>query len=249
MEPGWSRGLKYNVTVLKPSDLTLQSWIIHNDVMVTSDTYDPDPSNNVFYEDTTVINTYFLSDLKVRKISKPDNIMQVGGLVNYTIIIENLGPSTAHNVSVRDEIFSSNIFTVLNVTTISGGNYSFSITPPVTGQLVTIEGTRDDSTMELGERDIIQVTVQADNAQDINNLVNVFCQNFSRWVDPDKSNNEALNSIRVREAGTTLDELIGLLSPPTGGYILLPAGLNENLTAVIIGLLSIVLLVLMKNRT
>jgi uncharacterized repeat protein (TIGR01451 family) len=186
--------------VLKPADLSLESWILHNDAEVSSDTYDPDnglfysdqPVSNLATEDTTVINTFHLADLKVTKLTKPDTTALAGQLINYTVIVENLGPSTAYNVTVRDEIRSSDTFTVLSVTA-----PGYTVTPaiPATGQIITVLATRDTD-MAMGDRDIIQIMVQANEAQDINNIVDVYAAD-THWVDPNLSNNKAEASIHV----------------------------------------------------
>jgi uncharacterized repeat protein (TIGR01451 family) len=217
---GETNTLTYNVTVLEPDDPTLETWVIHNDVMVTSDKPDPEMADNYHTEDTTVISDSFLSDLRVLKMSKPDDIVKAGTLFNYTIIVENRGPSTARNVRFRDEIRSSGVFTVTDIQTISGSTYSYSITPPETGKTVTINGIRNDSTMNWGERDIIQVTVEANETQDINNLIYVYCNDLKNWVDPDLDNNEALTSIHATEKETLLSAIGGLLLPFRSPYLI-----------------------------
>lgn len=225
MPVGRSSALSYNVTVLKPFDLSIKSWIMHNDAMVTSETYDPDNSNNLVTEDTTVINTYFESDLRVIKLSKPDNIAHVDQLVNYTIIIENRGPGTAHDVEFRDELRASGVFDMVEIKSLSGGAYVFSILPPESGRTVSFTGTRTDSTMEHGERDIIQVTVRANKTMDINNLVGVYCEDLDHWVDPDMSNNEDYVPISV-EGTSILAAIGGIITPTTlpiivAGYLII----------------------------
>jgi hypothetical protein len=54
---------------------------------------------------------------------------------------------------------------------------------------------------------------------------------------------------KLDEILAKLDEILFKMCPPIGGYILLPVALNENLPILIISLLSIVLVVLLKNRT
>jgi len=85
---------------------------ITNMAGVDAYTDDPDPSNN------DVNATSFVqeeADLKVTKFVKPDTTVLAGESIIYTIIVENLGPSPAYGVGIRDEIISSGEFDVIEV--------------------------------------------------------------------------------------------------------------------------------------
>ena len=48
-----------------------------------------------------------LADLKIRKFGKPDWQVAAGETLSYTIIVDNLGPSIAEAVRVRDFLVSN----------------------------------------------------------------------------------------------------------------------------------------------
>jgi len=71
-----------------------------NSVSVASPTPDPNPGDNAAVE-TTEVET--AADLRVSKSDSPDPVL-VGSTLTYTITVDNLGPSTATNVVVTDEL-------------------------------------------------------------------------------------------------------------------------------------------------
>ena len=46
------------------------------------------------------------SDLRVRKYGKPDGEVRADETLQYTIIVDNLGPSWARGVSIKDVVSS-----------------------------------------------------------------------------------------------------------------------------------------------
>lgn len=205
MPSGRSDIMTINVTVLDPADPSLKTWILHNDAMVSSDTFDPDNSNNLATEDTTIINSLVkeTADLNVVKIVKPDTTVLAGQTINCTIIVENLGSHYALNVSIRDEILSSGIFELVDCILDSdlidegpfyppsppgGMTLEFNLNEPLAPKNITNKG-----------RWVIQILLRANETQDINDVVNVFTRDLNGFisVDPDLSNNEAQCSIHV----------------------------------------------------
>lgn len=73
--------------------------IIHNDAEVTSDTFDPDNSDNLASEDTLV---EAAADLAMSKSASPDPEVQGGRILTYELKVQNLGPSSAVGVRVED---------------------------------------------------------------------------------------------------------------------------------------------------
>lgn len=73
--------------------------IIHDDASVASDTYDPDNSNNLATEDTTV---QALADLEVEKFSSGTPI--AGTDILYTYHVSNHGSSNSLDVTFRDTL-------------------------------------------------------------------------------------------------------------------------------------------------
>lgn len=73
---------------------------ISNAAVVISDTPDPDPDNNTF---TAVTPIEPSADLSVVKTASPSPVF-AGGVITYTLLIENAGPSTAVNTNLVDQL-------------------------------------------------------------------------------------------------------------------------------------------------
>ncbi|RMD60184.1 DUF11 domain-containing protein, partial [Candidatus Parcubacteria bacterium] len=69
-----------------------------NRATVSSDSWDPDLSDNQDEEQTAVVRQ---ADLSIRKMDYPDPVM-AGGLLTYTLTITNAGPSDARGITVTD---------------------------------------------------------------------------------------------------------------------------------------------------
>jgi uncharacterized repeat protein (TIGR01451 family) len=122
-----------------------------------------------------------------------------GQLINYTIIVENLGPAYAYNVSIRDEILSSGTFTLIDAILDPNRLDTKSVQPSPNGGM-TLEFYLNEPLEPKNVTDqgrwVIQITIRANETQDINDVVNVFTKTL-RTLDPDLSNNEAQCSIHV----------------------------------------------------
>jgi uncharacterized repeat protein (TIGR01451 family) len=92
---GASGTMQIVVTVLPPT-----TGILHNDASVSSDSPDPDNSNNLATTDTTVEGQ---ADLVVTKVDHPDPVV-VGQMLTYEITIADNGPSTARTVTLLDQL-------------------------------------------------------------------------------------------------------------------------------------------------
>jgi uncharacterized repeat protein (TIGR01451 family) len=64
--------------------------VITNTVVITSTTYDPDPTSNTATVTTTVVP---VADLGIEKLSTPVGTVGVGQPLTYTLVISNAGPS------------------------------------------------------------------------------------------------------------------------------------------------------------
>jgi len=91
--PSGSTHVIWIVVQVKPDTLGL----IHNDARVSSDTFDPDNSDNLATT-TTTVNTS--ADLLIGKLGPPDHV--AGTVRTYQLVVRNDGPSVARNVVVRD---------------------------------------------------------------------------------------------------------------------------------------------------
>ncbi|MCE7937266.1 MAG: DUF11 domain-containing protein [Chloroflexi bacterium CFX6] len=138
------------------------------------------------------------ADLRVLKFGKPDNMVRAGEILSYTVVVDNLGPSFAEGVFIKDIMQSSGTFTVLNITS---DRDAACVTDPagwadITGHL-EIGCTLDDPLGVLDEngsfpnpgRWIVSMTVMANEAQSINNVVDAAARLAH---DPDRGNNRAV---------------------------------------------------------
>ena len=104
--PNWTIGTLANgatvsilIVALINSDLP-DNTFIHNIATVTTTTNDPDLTNN-FDNEPTLVNRF--ANLRVVKTDSPDPVI-AGENVTYTITVTNMGPSTATNVAVLDNL-------------------------------------------------------------------------------------------------------------------------------------------------
>jgi uncharacterized repeat protein (TIGR01451 family) len=93
---------------------TLSGTTITNVAMVTSDTTlgDPDTTNNIDSSKNLVLGK---SDLKVTKFGKNDGQVRAGEVLTYTIIVDNLGPSFAEGVALKDIFQTAGVFDLVDI--------------------------------------------------------------------------------------------------------------------------------------
>jgi len=149
---------------------------------------DPDfnPANNTDNARNLVLTK---ADLRITKFGKPDGQVRAGESLTYTILVDNLGPSFAHDVVVTDLIQSNGIFNLVSVSsdrpatcTPTSGTYSSL-------QLrCALTGTLEVMSPGAWGRWILTIVVRANAAQSINNVADV----VSSDLDPDTGNNHAM---------------------------------------------------------
>jgi len=89
------------VTIVAEVDSSVpDGTILENDAFVLADEFDDDNANN-FAHNLTTVNAQ--ADLAVSKTDQPDPVV-AGTLLEYTITVENLGPSDALGVVVTDTL-------------------------------------------------------------------------------------------------------------------------------------------------
>ena len=147
---------------------------IENIAVGSSDTYDPNESNNKGNNSTEVPPE---ADLEVIKLVSDANVYK-GDLVNWTIIITNNGPDDAVNTKVIDKLPNGLIY----VSDDSNGDYN-----PETG-IWTVQKLANGESRTL----IIQTLVNITNATIKNVAVGT-----SDTYDPDESNNNGTNKTNV----------------------------------------------------
>jgi uncharacterized repeat protein (TIGR01451 family)/CSLREA domain-containing protein len=192
--------------VVGEPDATL---VISNSVQVGSEEIENNPADNSATQSTFVEE---LADLAVIKMSKPDEVVQAGEVFTYTIFVDNLGPSYARNVTLHDEMVSSDTFDIVQVLDDPGRSDSCSIN----GDAVDCQ--LDDPLEPAGYdgmsgRWTIKIEVQADETQDVNNVVDV----RSATPDPDLANNQAQDSISVADLAD-LSLAKSIATPPNSPF-------------------------------
>ncbi len=197
-----------------------------------SDEPDTDSPDNLARQRTLLTE---LADLAVAKVSKPDDQVRAGEVFSYTIRVENLGPSSAHDVVVTDTILSDGVFQLVGPVTNSqdpARNDVCRLVPapaPQSGQL--IECRLQDRLEPVGSglgsgRWTMQIEVTAAETQDINNSVRVVSADGgiheAGTPDPDLRNNEARDRISVLDTadlGLTKTAVGGVHDPAACGVV------------------------------
>jgi len=157
---------------------------VNNTASVSSDTLDPDPSNNDAAETTGILPK--MADLEVTKTDSQDPVI-VEEPIAYTINVTNKGPSGADNVTLSDDVpdqildpeYSVDGGTIWNVWP---GALSWVNISANESRVVLIRGTIDPSANGL-----------------INNIASV----SSDTLDPDPSNNDAAETTDLISVNVT----------------------------------------------
>jgi uncharacterized repeat protein (TIGR01451 family) len=216
MDPGESWSFQIVVKVKEDAALPIGTSVLENTASVTADGTDPNPADNTAIA-YTIVNEN--ADLKIIKDIKPDGTLQAGDEAECTIIIENLGPSTARNVTLIDEYLSDGTF---EFGTITPGSCTSTPNPQFGHGTVT----GDFGDLAVGGRVTVRVRFSADQPQDINNHASV----SGLTPDPDHSNNQADDSVSVVGVCDLRITKTDLPDPVVAG-----AGLNYTLAVTNIG--------------
>ena len=154
--------------------------VLRNTTGVTANESEADPSNNADTQDTEVGTA---ADLALSKAADPP-AQSPGGLVTYTLTIDNLGPSDAAAVVVTDTLPAD----VSYVSDDAGCDTSGL--PQITCALGGLAS--GDSAMV---RITVQVDLAAQNGAELTNMAVV----GSGTPDPDGSNNDGSATVTVRD--------------------------------------------------
>ena len=155
-----------------------------NTASVTGDTSDPDLFDNTASALTFVEG---LADLRITKFGKPDEVVRAGSPLTYTIVVDNFGPSYAHEVTILDQLVASGGFELLDL----HSDRQAVCDPPGPYASLGITCVLSDTLEPAGTgnvgRWIVTAVVIAHEPGSINNLARV----SSADLDPDLSNNSA----------------------------------------------------------
>ena len=171
-------------TVVNEGDGTLN---IVNTVTVGSASVDSNTANNTDSEITFVQD---LADLKVTKLCKPDDQLPAGETGFCEIFVDNLGPSSARNVTLRDVNTSDGVFTFGAITTSQG---TCAETPAASGIIECELGDLEAASTTAEGRATVRIEVSATEALDINDVADA----RSDTPDPNTANNQARDHISV----------------------------------------------------
>ncbi len=176
---------------------------LHNYALVGSLTPDTNPTNNVGSAVTTVIAQ---SDLAVDKTCPPDPLI-AGGIVTYTVVISNSGPSTAQDVDVKD---------FLPIGLIPLGAHTTDGQPclPNLCQL---------GDLQPGEVVTMVVTAQVDPSQPIESHLDNQATGFTDTNDPNPGNNSDSCSNMILSEARLVIEKHDLVDPVGQGGLLIYA--------------------------
>ncbi len=156
----------------------------------SSETLDPDASNNSVTEATIVED---LADVGVTKLCKPDTSPSADQPIICTIYVDNSGPSDARGVTLTDVILGSSPFTVSGISTSQGSCGPVSGAGTASQQFVCNLGVLPAATTSQSGRATITYTVRSSEGQDINNRATV----RSDTPDPNPDNNQSVVTLTV----------------------------------------------------
>ncbi|MDX1687631.1 MAG: CARDB domain-containing protein [Candidatus Promineifilaceae bacterium] len=191
LAPGASH--TFNIVAEVDADATPGATLT-NEVEVSSATPDPDTGNNTAAAGVSV---EAIADLRVLKFGKPDGQVRAGESLTYTVLVDNFGPSFAHDVVLTDLLQSDGSFDLVAVssdrsascTPTSGSfNESLTISCSLSAPLEVMAATASG-------RWTLTVTIRANEAQSVNNVAQV----TSSADDPDLENNTATVSHDVND--------------------------------------------------
>ena len=193
---GFSLASGTSATLMIRAKVNITNTTLVNKVTVSSDTYDPDMSNNNA-SNSTFITT--MADLSIVKLVSNETAHK-GDIVYWTIVVTNNGPDEAVNVLVSDLVPGELVVVGSSVTDgVYGDGFwtGFSI---ASGASATL---------------IIETRVNATNVTIVNNVVVV-----SDTYDPDMGDNNASNSTVIPpEADLVISKIVSDTSAVKGDII------------------------------
>jgi len=190
--------IKFHVS---PAYLAVKGLSITNEASVSAAEVDPNTSNNVESVETIVEE---VANLAIYKFVEPSPTILAGDIMFYTIWVDNLGPSAARNVVIRDSLLNSGDVSVQSCAfSVSQGGGSITQFTCTTGSLVQTQFGSDIGTFSTNilypltpahqGRLRASFRMVANNDIDLTNMARV----ASDTPDPDDDNNEAVAVIDV----------------------------------------------------
>ena len=181
LRPGEARTFTIQVRVDPGVVQASGAGVLNNTASVSADEPDPDLSNNTLSV-STIVNDR--ADLRLTKACEPDEPLRAGTTATCEILVDNLGPSHARNVVVRDTHLGSGPFTITSAT------FSSPIAGAcaVAGRVITC----DLGSQPAGGHTSILVSLTASEQVDVSDTATV----TSDTPDGNSGNNTAEDAVR-----------------------------------------------------
>ena len=193
-----------------PADFDVQSDLVNAATLAWDADGDGELDSDT--EDETSVAVEQRADLRITKYGKDDGEVEAGEILEYTVVVDNLGPSYADGAALKDILSSSGSFDVLSIESDrearcesvpapDSGVNPFAVNPGPTGAatdvlrqylldcnlISSLEVLDADGTPVNPGRWILKMQVRAREMQDINNTATA----LSNAYDPDQGNNLA----------------------------------------------------------
>lgn len=165
---------------------------LSNTATISSNTEDPDATNNSATAQVTLVSQ---ADLSITKTASP-SAPQAGTNLTYTLTVANNGPSDASNVSMSDALPAGTTFVSLTAPP------GWSATTPTVGANGTVTATKTSLAAGSGPQVFTLVVFIADNTAHGTVLTNTATVS-SATTDPDATNNSATNNTTVNNCELT----------------------------------------------
>jgi len=159
---------------------------VSNTATVTSDTADPNSSNNSATATTTVVP---MADLSITKTDSPDPVA-IGNDITYTITIANGGPNAASSVTLTDTVPTNTTFRSITAPT------GWSCTNPAVGATGTITCT--NSSLSSGATAVFTLVVRVGAAVTDGTTISNTASVSSSTADPNSANNSATTTTTAK---------------------------------------------------
>src|SRR5881396_1689924 len=181
LRPGEARTFTIQVRVDPGVVQASGAGVLNNTASLSADEPDPDLSNNTLSV-STIVNDR--ADLRLTKACEPDEPLRAGTTATCEILVDNLGPSHARNVVVRDTHLGSGPFTITSAT------FSSPIAGAcaVAGRVITC----DLGSQPAGGHTSILVSLTASEQVDVSDTATV----TSDTPDGNSGNNTAEDAVR-----------------------------------------------------
>ena len=203
---GFDLASKQSATLVIKTTVDATNTIIVNNANVTSDTYDPDTTNNDASNETIALAA---ADLSIEKYVS-NATAHKGDVITWTIVVTNNGPDTAQDVVVNDAIPKE----LANVTVASVSHGEFR------GNVWSGFDLASKQTATL----VIETTVKTTNTTIVNKA-----DVISSTYDPDMSNNNASNETVIPpEVDLSIDERVSNGTAKYGDIIYWNITINNN---------------------